>query len=75
MCANEKEFEEVRKLPFDENPELSTRHQLLVQQAAMLPEFGALMVAVTDQNRTIAERVQKGEHRLLPCYVSEWYDA
>ena len=75
MCANEEDFEWARKLPFKENAGLSTRHQALVQQAAMLPEFGALLVVVTRRNEAIAERVRKGDHRLLPCYVSEWYDA
>ena len=63
MCTNTEDFERVRNISFDKNAKLSKRHERLVQQAAQLDEFPALMVAV--ENSQIAEKIGDGHHELL----------
>ena len=54
---------------------MSKRHEALVHHGTHLAEFPGLLVAMTQQNNTIADKIADGYHELLPCYVSDWQDA
>ena len=74
VCTNAEDFERVRNIPFNEDARLSWRHERLIQQAAQLDEYPALMATVAQQNSLITQKIADGHHELLPCFVSEWQD-
>ena len=75
MCANTDDFKRVRELPFEEDADLSKRHEALILRDTQLAGFPGLLAAVAQQNKTIAEKITEGHHELLPCYISNWRDA